>query len=202
MFFHKAMKDILGDTHTLEVRGEFPYLTFPLLMGFGATMDIQRADYYDAIDKIHVEGRSFACRESLGIIQLHRLPPFTLRGLPVSIWCHFLFRFVLNIGDSGLLNAITDRKLNFIYGIDMEEDRGGINNNSLLEIMFSKRPNRELCGTIVNVVKSKKLEVLNILKVNIDYAKLAVLVQRYGVVFDWNRFKRRLEIVQAAVNTL
>ena len=133
LFFHKVMKDVLQDPHTLDIEQRGPYLIFPLLRGSNVTdIKVTRRDYRDAISKTDIKDGEFVLRESLGVIQLHRIGVGNLKKLPASLWAHFMWRFALNVGDSGLYNAITDHQMSFLYGIDMEEYRGSLKDHTLV----------------------------------------------------------------------
>ncbi len=133
LFFHKVMKEVLEDPHTLDIEQRGPYLIFPLLKGSNVTeIKVTKQDYRDAISKTDVKDGDFVLRESLGVIQLHRIGVGNLKKLPASLLAHFMWRFALNVGDSGLYNAITDHQMSFLYGIDMEEYRGSLKDHSLV----------------------------------------------------------------------
>ncbi len=148
------MKDVLGDVHTLPPKAHKPFIVFPLLKGAHLDGDIEiiKMDFYDCISKKHVTDIQFVLRESLGIVQLHRIPIDQYHFLPATFWSHYLYRYMLNVGDSGLFNALTDCHLTFLYGIDMEEQRHKEPENNIISVMFSAKPKQD-------VTKQVKLSV-------------------------------------------
>lgn len=203
MFLHQSMKDVIGDPHTLDFDPEPPYLTFPLLRGENATMEITTRDFNDCLSGAEIEGAEFLTRDSLGIVQLHRLTPDKIKKLPVSIWAHFLFRFALNVGDSGMYNAITDEKLSFVYGIDMEESRGDYHGpRALIDIMFTKAPKRKLCEAILLNMISKKTDLFRLVCRQINYAQLDRLAREYEVEYSRLLFIERIKMCRQLVAKL
>ncbi len=133
------MKDVLGDPHTLKLEQKGPYLIFPLLKGSDVTeIKVTKQDFRDVISKTEVKDGEFVLRESLGVIQLHRVGVENLKKLPASFWAHYIWRFALNVGDSGLYNSITDHQMSFLYGIDMEEYRGSLKDHTLIGLVDEK----------------------------------------------------------------
>lgn len=152
-FFHSAMKKVFQDRHTLDFQIEGAYIVYPLL----TSNDIEQVkitckDYFDQIAGLPVVAGKLVDRSSLGVVQLHKLSADETSQLPVTVWYHFIFRYLLNVGDSGLYNAISNKELSRVYGIDMEENRGRIKRSHLLNLMFSKLPNKKICTIIVSTL--------------------------------------------------
>ena len=206
LFFNRAMHEAIGDPHTQALELEAgSYVSFPLLQGKGASMQLLQKDFKDPIAKEMVEGVDFLERKSLGIVQLHRLTREQFCKLPVSIWAHFIFRYALNIGDSGLYNAITDTNLSFLYGIDMEEYRGPIavdKRSKLIAVMFTKAPAKLLSEAILALAKVEKLQLLELISKPIDYAHMGSLAMQYDVNYDRNMFLQRIHNAQRLVSLL
>ena len=201
LFLHKALK-VLGDKHVLEVEDRRPYLIFPLLKGRKADMTVTRRTFYDAISKKEIVNGEFIQRENLGIIQLHRLPPEKLRKLPCGIWAHFLYRFLLNVGDSGLYNAVTNADLDFVYGIDIEECRSRDPDSGILNFMFVKPPAKALRGEISGSLKAHKCDLFNMMCKDDKVGAIKNLASTYQVEFDAERFTKRMEKVRDALLNL
>ena len=203
MFLHQVMKDVLGDQHTLDFEPDLPYLLFPLLKGHKASMEITTRNFTDCISQADIEDAEFLTRDCLGIVQLHKVSPQAIKKLPYTLWSHFLYRFALNIGDSGLYNAITDSKMSFVYGIDMEENRGDVSKAlSLLEVMFSKAPRKNLCEAILLSVKEKKIDLFREVCKQPNYAQMDRLSREYDVEYDRGMFIERIKLVRQLVAKL
>ena len=203
MFVHKVMREVIGDLHTLTVESHPPFLNFPLLKGHGATMESTSLSFHDHISQSIIEDAEFITRGSLGIVQMHKLRPEQVPQVPVSLWAHFLYRFALNIGDSGLYNALTDSQLTFFYGIDMEERRGKLKPiQSLLDVMFTKVPRHELGKAILDSVKRDKMELLQLVDRPVGYPQMDLMAQEYGVKYDRLLFIQRIVKVRQMVARL
>ena len=203
MFVHQVMQEVLGDVHTLTVESDPPFLTFPLLKGHGATMEHTCLSFHDAISHSEVEDVDFIPRGSLGIVQMHKLQPEQAQLVPVTLWAHFLYRFVLNIGDSGLYNALTDTELTFFYGIDMEERRGKLKPiHSLLDVMFTRLPTEQLGKAILESVKCNKTQLLQLLERPVGYPHMDLLAEQHGVKYDRQLFIKRIVKVRQMVARL
>lgn len=111
----------LGDVHTLPIRQDYPYLSFPLIRRSGQGVQVSKITFEDHIAKMTARDVDFVTRQALGVTQVHNMSPAEVKCLPMTLWVHFALRYALNIGDSGLYNAISDGRL--IFGIDMEENR-------------------------------------------------------------------------------
>ena len=203
MFFHKAMVEVFADKHTLQYEQKGQYIVFPLIqMNEGKQPDIHVKSFYDCIAKDNVVDGEFVERSSLGIIQLHKLEPIALESLPVSVWAHFAFRYVLNIGDSGIYNAITTLDLKKLYGIDMEENRSKVKGNGLLDLIFVKQPSKQLKDAIERALLNNIDEFYNIVCRKFDLVKLQQLYHHFGLHDETDRCKTRLEELQSALNRM
>jgi len=151
--FHTAMQE-MGDRHTLPVTEDIPYLRFPLVKLQDRVPTTQKANFYDPIAKCMTEV-DFVTRDSLGIVQLHRLSADEIRQLPVSVWVHYALRYSLNVGDSGLYNAIWNGEK--VFGIDMEEKRKNVDTTSLCSMLFTKKPKKELCDAVEMSVRANTM---------------------------------------------
>ena len=151
IYRHRVMREVLGDPHTLpavnaeeEEEGR-PYVCFPLIKrNDGQPVRFQVIDFQDVIANEYVQGKMVVTPKSLGVIPAHRLS--TVDHVPASLWTHFMFRYALNVGDSGLYNAIAldEPQPQRIYGLDMDENRGRSTKTHILDYMFAKRPRQTL----------------------------------------------------------
>ena len=209
LFFHEAMKRVYGDPHTLDVKPRGDFLEFPLVHSKNARVRLEHRAFHDCIAKKHIEEHegAFVDRSALGVVQLHKLPLEQYRALPVSIWAHFVFRYALNIGDSGLYNAITTVEsendvTSNIYGIDMEEIRHQVKGNDVLNMMFVKLPRKD----VVKEIKAslcENVETLSaILDKSHDYTKLDQLFNQYDVKNEVAECKNRLARFRFALSRL
>ena len=200
LFFHKALKDVLGDPHTLDIECQEPYLIFPVLKAVSVNeIQITKRDFTDVISKKEVKGGEFVLRESLGVVQCHRVDENKLKRFPATFWAHFVWRFCLNIGDSGMYNAITDDKLSFLYGIDMEEYRNKVTENDLVGYLFSKTPAKPYVKEIWSCLGNNKTKLEKIVNKPVNYAGLDSLAQKYNVFYDRTLFIERIKLVRHAM---
>ncbi len=204
MFYHEVMKDVLGDVHTLTPECHKPFIVFPLLKGtqIDGEVDITKKDFYDCIGKRHVKDGQFVLRESLGIVQLHRIPLVQYQSLPATFWSHYLYRYMLNVGDSGLFNSLTDCGLTFLYGIDMEEERGKEAENNIISVMFSAKPARAVRTEVKLSITHHKDAIFQTMIREVNYAYIQRIAATHDVVFDRHRFIRRLVQVRELVSGL
>ena len=155
--FHQLMRSVLGDVHTLPVLerrdGQHRYLVFPLIKNC-EDVTVTKKSFSDAIAKTDRHDVDFVERRDLGLRQVHTLSPGEIATLPLSFWMHFVYRFGLGIGDSGLFNAIWDGQK--VYGIDMEEVRHSIDPSSICGLLFSKKPRAALCEVIENRMRQNR----------------------------------------------
>ena len=204
MFLNKVMRDVLHDPHTMECELNAPYISFPLVQGSGATMAVTKRDFTDRIAKKNVKDAEFITREAMGIVQLHKLSPTQVSSLPVSFLAHFAYRFALNVGDSGLYNAITDADLSFVYGIDITEKRGPLKKDpkDILGVLFTHVPRKQLCCAILQMARAKKVELLDLVSIPVDFPAIEALAAQYHVAFDRNMFVRHIDIAKRLVTEL
>jgi hypothetical protein len=157
---YTTMRVVFKDKHTLPLTKSDNYLIFPLLKGANATLHTEERMMKDykcgTLTKTY-----FIDRKSLGLSQLHKLSEQEVFSLPLSLWIHFLLRFMLKVGDSGLFNALTDEERTFIYGIDLDERRDSSLPTRILDVLFTKRPRKVLCDTIMTKIKQHKLELIH-----------------------------------------
>lgn len=202
MFFHAAMR-VLGDPHTLSLQRHGQYLVFPVVKAQDASLEIVKKDYYDAITKKQVIARDFVSRESMGLIQLHKLEICKLRQIPITMWAHFIFRYCLNVGDSGLYNAITDSQTTFVYGIDMEETRKQVVQDDLINFMFSKLPSKQRIAAVQGILTANKAELLAILLRPIKHPTIDRLAAMYpGAKYNRLVFLTRMLAARKMVSQL
>ena len=199
LLVHELMKCVFADKHTLEVEERYPYLVYPLLKGKDAPLRIEKKIYFDHIQKQSVE-RDFLSRSSMGLRQLHVMSLTQIANLPQSVWAHFFYRFVLGVGDSGLYNALTDPTCSFVYGIDMDEVRGKkpTLEMDILDMMFVKKPARDLQLAILSSMKKNKRELMNELcSVNLDQ-----LTEKYSACFSLKDIREKIDLIKVRVSSL
>ena len=201
VFYHKVMRKVLLDPHTLKIQAVKPYITFPLL-GKQNDIKINERPFYDAISKKQVEKGQFIERSDLEIIQLHRIALEQYIKLPPTIWVHFIYRFALNVGDSGLYNALTDRDFSFVFGIDMEENRHRVQGQTILDYMFTKRPAKAVCTELKKTIKKHKDEIYSALERQIDTESIVKLAKKYTIEFNKEQFLRRMEVAKSCVKNM
>jgi hypothetical protein len=204
VFLHRAMTEVFGDKHTLahEIKGK--YIIFPLLKSTDTEVAITHKAYYDCISKreISEEEGKFVERHSLGIVQVHKLRLEDIRRIPVTLWLHFVWRYCLNIGDSGLYNAIATKDLREIYGIDMEERRLNVKGNGIVNMMFTKLPRKEVVKEIEKCIVERVEEFHGEISKDIDFISLAKLYELYGLKNETNMCKERIEKLKNALDTM
>ena len=201
MFFHNTLKEILGDKHTLELECKDNYIIFPLIQANTGQIQIIKKTYYDCILKKQVVDGQFVERQALGLVQLHRVAPERIKDIPMSFWAHFAYRYALNIGDSGLYNAITDANLSFLYGIDMEENRRQVVGQGLMNLMFVKLPLKRICDEIQKSIKTNKQKLLEIVQEPTEsYIKqMRDLGKKFNYPLDCDMFISRIAHFRGAV---
>ena len=201
IFYHRVMREVFGDRHTLDFEKHEKYIAFPLVKSKDATLVTNQKAFYDCIAKQDVSESDgeFIERESFGIVQLHRIDPHHVKDIPMSLWAHFGFRFVLNIGDSGLYNAISVDNMREIYGIDMEERRGRVKGDDLMNLMFTKLPKRALVVQIENAIRARGDELSEILSTDFDFQKLRRLHEEYGFDDMSENCRNKLKKLRQAV---
>lgn len=200
-FYHRAMKDIFGDQHTLSFEEKGSYIIFPLLSSRQGQVRLTKRAFYDCIAKREVseEEGVFVERDALGLVQLHKLPVAKLRALPVSIWGHFAFRYVLNIGDSGIYNAIAIEDLSLIYGIDMEENRKQVKGNDVINMMFTKLPRREFVQEIKQAICENVEEFVKLIDRDFDIKRLSEMYVEHELKDETGVCKKRLAALKEAL---
>lgn len=206
LFNHYCLREILHDEHTLEVHGSWPYLKFPLIVGEDCNeYSVECADFYDPIANHQLIEEAIVARESLGYIQAHNLTPAQLCRLPFTIFVHFIYRALLNVGDSGLYNVLTNAHMTetpFVYGIDIEEIRHRYKDETILDLMFTLKPKKALCLEIMSILTSSKDQIMNILNQSYDYERMCDAAKMYRVPFNESKFRARLHTATALLNNL
>lgn len=203
-FYHTAMKEIFQDKHTLEFEEEGPYIIFPLLMSKNGKIKVTKRAFYDCIAKrdIPEEDGLFVERAALGLVQLHKLPPSKVRALPVSVWAHFAFRYILNVGDTGLYNAIATDDLGVIYGIDMEENRKQVKGSDVINLLFGKLPRKDIVPEIKQALCENVEGFYGLIRKEFDMDKLSRLYRSHGLKDETDMCKKRLVDLQRALERL
>jgi hypothetical protein len=187
---YTLMRVVFKDKHTLPLTKSDNYLIFPLLKGENATLHTEERMMKDYKSGTQIK-TDFIDRKSLGLCQLHKLSEQEVCSLPPSLWNHFLLRFILKVGDSGLFNALTDEKRTFIYGIDLDERRDPSLPTCILDVLFTKRPRKVLCDVIITEIKLHKLELINNMKrIDTESATIGELLTYIPYIYK-NEIKMR-----------
>lgn len=203
-FYHKAMRLVFKDKHTLEFEEHGQYIIFPLIMSKNAEIKITKRAFYDCIAKQEVseEDGQFVERHALGLVQLHKLPVQKMASLPVSIWAHFVYRYLLNIGDTGLYNAIATDDLGVIYGIDMEEKRKQVKGDDVINMMFGKLPRKEIVDAIKVTICENIEEFFKLIDVEFDFKQLSSMYEEHGFQSEASMSKNRLKMFKESLERL
>lgn len=147
LYFHTVMREVLNDVHTLEAKDQYPFIVFPLI---GKKEDVQvtrkEAKIFGQTQTVDL-----VTRGDLGITQVSNISDTI--PIPRSFLMHFVYRYLLGIGDSSLVNAIWDGK--DFYGIDMDEKRGK-DGSCLLSCIFVKKPRQDLSRRVLDILKEEK----------------------------------------------
>ena len=141
-------------------------------------------------------------RQSMGLVQLHQLSCVQISSLPISVWIHFMLRFALNIGDSGLHNAVMDKERSFVYGIDLDERRGKKPDCNMLDMMFVKRPAKVLCDSIIHSIKTNKDLLLNQLDKPIERESLKELMERHNITMYLSDIFKKIDLLKKVVTQI
>lgn len=176
LLVHSFMTSVFGDIHTLPVSEKYPYTVSPLFKGRNASLKKETISFVNQRKNKRVSTGIFITRSNMGLRQLHELSSTQICSLPQSVWAHFIFRFALNVGDSGLYNALVDSSFTYgpdaaVFGIDMDEIRGKKSccPENLIDLMFVKKPAGKICQAIVRSIKNNKALLKSILdSVNFD----------------------------------
>lgn len=202
LFVHTVMTSVFGDKHTLKVEERYPFIIFPMLQGSDASLQEEKKVYIDYLQqKQQVEGK-FMSRKNMGLQQLHELSPFQIVNLPSSVWAHFFFRFILNVGDSGLYNAVTNSACSFVYGIDMEENRGKKPSYDIINIMFVKKPSKQLCSAILYSIRKNKVELMKQLNIEKDIEKVKFIGQDHAASFIVSEAVEKIHLIKNIVASM
>ncbi len=164
---HAVLRDVLGDLHTqpvtkMEENGQ-RYLSFPLIKEANKAVSVTKKTFWDLVSRTKQTDVDFVEREMLGVTQVHNMTPSQVKKLPLSVWRHYALRYALNIGDSGLFNAIYDGER--VIGVDMDEVRRSVKDDpTLCDLLFTKKPRKPLCEEIEEKIKSHKDEFAQMLR--------------------------------------
>ena len=162
----------LGDKHTLPITQAYPYVKFPLIKKH-KPVKVSKITFEDHIARMTACDVEFVTRDSLGLTQVHRMSHDEVASLPMTLWVHFALRYALNIGDSGLYNAISDGSQ--VFGIDMEEMRKKVDDSkftSVCEFLFSGRPSFDLCKVIEKKISRDNMGFVRALYPVLGYATM------------------------------
>ena len=193
---YKIMKTVFNDIHTVPCIHDGNFIVFPLLKGKNASLLVEKKTMKDCKQGGRIVDRNFMTRESLGLLQLHKLTETEISSLPVSLWMHFIARFIMQVGDSGLYNALTDVDRSFVFGIDLDEKRSSCLPECLLDILFTKRPRKVLCDSIVRKLKKHKHELIQMLNdVKINDKKTRELIEDIPHLFIDEMQNRKHHVV-------
>jgi hypothetical protein len=154
----------LGDKHTLPITQEYPYVKFPLIRKDKTVVKVSKITFEDHIAKMTACDVQFVTRDSLGLTQLHRMSHYEVQSLPMTVWVHFALRYALNIGDSGLYNAISNGSQ--VFGIDMEERRTELDDSkftSVCDFLFSIRPSFDMSKIIEARIRRDNMDFVRAL---------------------------------------
>jgi hypothetical protein len=174
---YTVMRTVFEDIHTVPLIETEHYLVFPLLKGKNACLSVEQKTIKDCKQGGRLVKTDFMDRASLGLSQLHTLTEKEIYSMPLSLWMHFMFRFILKVGDSGLYNALTDVERTFVFGIDLDERRSSILPQHILDIAFTKRPRKVLCEIIGKKLKQHKFELIeNLHNVDLESTKMSHLL--------------------------
>jgi len=204
VFLHRVLSDVLSDPHVLALTRRGLFATFPLVKSENSTVEVSSKSFRDAITGSNIKDQKFIERDALGLIQLHKLSSEQLAKVPHTVWLHFLYRFLLNVGDSGLYNALTDQSMTFFYGIDLEENRGKIKGIDVLNLMFVKLPQAKLRPAILSCLKLNKQALLSRLNA-IKHDVLLQITDLAGTLYpEYNSdiFVERIAIVKSGIERL
>ena len=204
---HNMMREVFEDPHTLRatpVRGSF--ITFPVVKSAQKCHGYvsKKVLYNDYIMGKNVQNYGNVVDPScLGIKHLHQLSPEAIGKLPATIWLHFAYRYALNIGDSGLFNAICtndDNEDNLLYGIDLDETRRKPwePGNGIFSLLFVKDPAKRLKDSILKSLVSNKDFILAKLRVKCTEAMLA----SYSELVDLELMKSRIVLLRDELKNL
>ena len=195
VFFHSVMKNIFKDVHTLDAKGDFPYVSFPLVTRknvYSITPHKEEVRIFDDVNKVDI-----VTREDLGIIQVNRLVD---TNLPKTLIVHFIYRYLIGVGDSSLVNAIWDGD-NY-YGIDMEEKRGH-DGTCLISCLFSHKPIESICLSVTETLKLHNEYILGKCKETMDKVKdIEATATTQDIVFDAMSFRHRVYQIMSLIGKL
>jgi hypothetical protein len=194
---YKIMKIVFNDIHTVPCIHDGKYIIFPLLKGKNASLLIEKKTIKDCKQGGITVEKNFMTRENLGLLQLHKLTQTDISSLPVSLWFHFIARFIMKVGDSGLYNALTNVERSFVFGVDLDEKRSSCLPECILDILFTKRPRKVLCDSILTKLKKHKHELIQMLNdVRINDERTRQLAQHTPHLFIDEMQKRKSHVVK------
>jgi hypothetical protein len=171
---------------------------FPVVKG--ATCNqyvVKRERYQDFVrgKNVYTDGNVLDA-SCLGVTHLHRLSVGAIAQLPETVWLHFAYKYVLNIGDSGLYNALYDGEN--VYGIDMDEIRGKPGLYGIVSMLFVKDLALPLKKQILKSLTENKKSIIENLHVKCTPEKLA---EFHGVV-DFDEIYEKLAMLKQEMKKL
>ena len=92
---------------------------------------------------------------SLGCRKVSTLSPDQFLHLPTTVIVHFMNRYCLNVGDSGLYNVLVTEDMSQVYGLDMDEVRHRAGTD-LIGMLFTKKPAVKLQRATETMVRQNK----------------------------------------------
>lgn len=160
IYRHALLLNVFLDIHTLYVERDGQYLHYPIVKRAGTMPVITEEDYKDYRVKKIFKKAPFVDRASMGLLQLHKMTPAQIERVPYTMWLHFMYRYALGIGNSGLSNALWNGVRAF--GINMDENRttATFSTTFLQSMMFVKPPRKQLWDVIQTDVRKNRADIL------------------------------------------
>ena len=196
IFRHSVMRNILNDSCTLNIEtiSQGATVCFPLVLYDESKyppvpekiISNQKSESNHVVagvadeEEEHKDITRRVCYyvdpKKLGIVTLNHLTPEQIRQLPLEVIMHFVWRYLLNIGDTGFYNIITTKDGKEIYGVDLDENRTLKKTKSqqehLANMLLVKHPAALLFDAFKDVVEKYKAEILlKLMAISIDDIK-------------------------------
>lgn len=168
LFVHNVMRNVFQDTHTLECEGVYPYLSFPLCGE-------------DVLEKTKKDTKDLVLNPS---------------EVPISLWLHFVYRYLLGVDNADLQHVLTNEKKEFFYGTGMDEERKSTGKEkTLLTCLFSKPVKKQ--NEYLKPLKTHKSELHARLSDIFHYTSIQKLAEKYSVpITKKDVFKRKWNLLQ------
>ena len=191
-FSHYAMKHILKDGHTLPAT--FAKVYNHRLYSKPAT-DVKFKDYIQGGTPISTR---FVKMSSVALCVLKE--EASLTTFPGSLWCHFIYRYALDIANTPVYTAIAvDPDTGETWGVAM--GRGPRENvtddGNIVQRLFIVKPEEAVVTEILAAMKDKKAEILDHLAIRMN----AVFTEALKF-FNLDLFKTRLSEMTALMTAL